>query len=78
MEIFVGGGEDSLGDGVVGGVYDLAFEYAVGADDPVLGCGDAEVEDCLQVGLLEVREDSAAVGGLVLGVQVNTTSEGSK
>ena len=71
-----GGGEDSLGDGVVGGVYDLAFEYAVGADDPVLGCGDAEVEDCLQIGLLEVREDSAAVGGLVLGVQVHATVGG--
>ena len=71
-----GGGEDALGDGVVGGVGHLRLEHGVGANDPVLGCGDAEVEDGLQVGLLEVGEDAAAVGGLVLGVQVHATVGG--
>ena len=71
-----GGGEDALGDGVVGGVGHLRLEHGVGANDPVLGCGNAEVEDGLQVGLLEVGEDAAAVGGLVLGVQVHATVGG--
>lgn len=56
---------------VVGGVYDLAFEYAVGAD-PVMECSDAEVEDCLQVRLLKRgfrREDSACGSQALLGVQ---------
>ena len=71
-----GGGEDVLGDGIVGGVGHLRLENGVGANNPVLGRGDAEVEDGLQVGLFEVGEDAAAVGGLVLGVQVHATVGG--
>ena len=64
------GGKNTFGDTRIGGVGYFRFKHPVRADHPFFGGGDPEIEDSFQVGLLKVREDSAAVGGLVLGVEV--------
>ncbi len=49
---------------------------AVGDDLPVRGCGDADVEGRLQVGLVEARENPLGIGGFELRVQVHLVVDG--